>query len=70
MPQSPSTGVPNAIPTNVGTMFNKGIEAAVSAQIIRGKNFSWTSSFNITKQERSNGAGSGPDRSIVGDLRA
>lgn len=48
VPQSPSTGVPNAIPTNVGTMFNKGIEAAVSAQIIRGKNFSWTSSFNIT----------------------
>ena len=33
---------------NVGTTKNKGIELQMSSPIIRNKNFSWTSSFNIS----------------------
>jgi TonB-dependent starch-binding outer membrane protein SusC len=48
VPQSPSTGVPNNIPTNVGAMFNKGIELQISGTPIQYKDFSWTSTLNIT----------------------
>ncbi|MFN8289195.1 MAG: SusC/RagA family TonB-linked outer membrane protein [Chitinophagaceae bacterium] len=48
VPQSPSTGVPNNIPTNVGTMYNKGWEVALSGQPIRSKNFNWTSTLNYS----------------------
>jgi TonB-linked SusC/RagA family outer membrane protein len=48
VPQSPSAGVPNLIPTNVGTMYNKGIELQLSGTPVQFKNFSWTSTLNIT----------------------
>ena len=48
VPQSPSTGLPNAIPTNVGTMINKGWEFGITANPLRGKDFSWSSTLNIT----------------------
>lgn len=48
VPQPPSSGLPNDISTNVGAMYNKGIEFSVSAMAITKKNFNWTSSFNIT----------------------
>ncbi len=48
VPQAPSTGVPNSIPTNVGTMFNNGIELSLSGTPIRGKDFVWNSSFNFS----------------------
>lgn len=48
VPQSPSTGLPTAVPTNVGAMYNKGIELTLTGQVIRSKNFNWTSQFNIT----------------------
>jgi TonB-linked SusC/RagA family outer membrane protein len=48
VPQAPSTGVPNAIPTNVGTMWNKGMELSVTLQVLRGKNFSWSTTLNHT----------------------
>ena len=48
VPQAPSTGVPNSIPTNVGTMYNKGWEFAITGNPFRGKDFSWTSTLNIT----------------------
>ncbi len=48
VPQSPSTGLPNAIPTNVGTMVNKGWEFGITANPFRGKDFSWSSTLNIT----------------------
>jgi TonB-dependent starch-binding outer membrane protein SusC len=48
VPQAPSAGVPNAIPLNIGTMFNKGVELALSGTPIRTRDFSWNSNFNIT----------------------
>ena len=48
VPQSPSTGVPNAIPLNVGTMYNKGWEFAITGTPFRGKDFNWTSTLNVT----------------------
>ncbi len=51
VPQSPSAGVPNAVPQNVGTMYNKGIELTVSGAVIDKKNFTWTSSFNYSNNK-------------------
>ncbi len=48
VPQSPSTGVPNNIATNVGSMYNKGVELTLSGTPILGKQFRWSSNFNIT----------------------
>lgn len=48
VPQSPSTGLPNAIPTNVGTMYNKGWEFGITGHPFRGKDFSWSSTLNVT----------------------
>ncbi|MDE3236909.1 MAG: SusC/RagA family TonB-linked outer membrane protein [Bacteroidota bacterium] len=48
VPQSPSTGLPSNPPANVGTMYNKGLEVSVNASIINKKDFSWSTSFNIT----------------------
>lgn len=55
VPQMPSAGIPitsttatiATIPTNVGSMYNKGVEFSVNAAVIDKKNFSWNSSFNI-----------------------
>lgn len=48
VPQAPSTGLPNALPTNIGTMYNKGWEFSLSGTPFRGKNFNWTSTLNVT----------------------
>lgn len=48
VPQAPSTGVPNSIPLNVGTMYNRGIELSLSGTPIQFKGFSWNSTLNIT----------------------
>ncbi|MDQ6756678.1 MAG: SusC/RagA family TonB-linked outer membrane protein, partial [Bacteroidota bacterium] len=45
--QPPSAGLPNSINTNVGTMYNKGIEVGINTNLISKKDFSWNSSFNI-----------------------
>lgn len=48
-PTAPSLGVPgNSINQNVGKMYNKGYEFAVSADIFRDSPFKWNTSFNIT----------------------
>lgn len=48
VPNAPSTGMPNAVLQNVGTMYNKGIEVTLNASPIRGKNFQWNTSLNFT----------------------
>jgi TonB-linked SusC/RagA family outer membrane protein len=48
VPQPPSAGLPSTIPKNVGTMYNRGIEFAINTTPVQSKNFSWTSSFNIS----------------------
>ena len=48
-PQAPSRGIPrNSIPTNIGSMTNKGWEFSLNMNLIQKKDFSWTSNFNIT----------------------
>lgn len=48
VPAPPSAGLPSTIPTNIGEMYNKGIEFAVNVSAINKKDFTWNSSFNIT----------------------
>lgn len=48
VPQAPSAGLPTTIPQNVGTMYNKGVEFSVNAEVLQNKAFSWNSSFNIS----------------------
>jgi TonB-linked SusC/RagA family outer membrane protein len=48
VPQAPSAGVPNNIPTNIGAMYNKGIELSITATPIKTKDFNWTTNFNLT----------------------
>ena len=51
-PQAVSKGIPgNAILGNVGSMYNRGIELGITANVIRKGNFSWNTSLNFTKLE-------------------
>ncbi|CAM3452442.1 SusC/RagA family TonB-linked outer membrane protein [Flavobacterium chungbukense] len=48
-PQSPSKGIPgNSILSNVGSMYNRGIELGLNASIINKEDFQWKASFNYT----------------------
>ena len=48
VPQAPSKGIPgNEIRANVGSMYNKGWEFAVTAAPVSRENFRWTSSLNL-----------------------
>ncbi|RPH31187.1 MAG: SusC/RagA family TonB-linked outer membrane protein [Bacteroidales bacterium] len=53
VPQSPSKGIPggnqptNTLPMNVGSMFNKGFELAVTSYNIIGKQLRWSTTFNF-----------------------
>lgn len=48
VPTPPSAGLPNAVPANVGSMYNKGVEFSLTADVFSKKDFSWNTSFNIT----------------------
>lgn len=51
VPSAPSTGIintDNAILANAGSMYNKGLELSLNATPVQTKDFSWSSSFNIT----------------------
>ncbi|WP_321425975.1 TonB-dependent receptor [uncultured Bacteroides sp.] len=66
-PQSPSKGIPgNSILTNVGSMYNRGVELTLNASLIQKKKFSWDVSFNFTgiKNEVTQLAGNNAD--IIG----
>ncbi len=45
--QPPSAGLPNAISTNVGTMYNRGLEFSLNTTPVQTKDFTWTSNLNI-----------------------
>jgi len=48
-PQAVSKGIPgNSILGNVGSMYNRGIELGVNANLIRRGDFSWNASINYT----------------------
>lgn len=51
VPSAPSTGIPNtdnAIFANSGAMYNKGLEFSLNSTPVQTRDFSWSSSFNIT----------------------
>ncbi|WP_228412511.1 SusC/RagA family TonB-linked outer membrane protein [Chryseobacterium sp. G0240] len=49
VPVPVSSGVPdNTISRNVGTMYNRGFEFSISADIIRNQNFSWNINANAS----------------------
>ncbi|MFZ5429823.1 MAG: SusC/RagA family TonB-linked outer membrane protein [Bacteroidota bacterium] len=49
VPQSPSKGIPgNTIPMNIGSMYNTGVEFSLTSYNFSGKDFSWTTNFNIS----------------------
>src|SRR5512133_241323 len=48
-PQSPSKGIPgNTIPQNIGSMFNTGLEAAVTSYNLNKGKIQWTTTFNFS----------------------
>lgn len=48
-PQAVSKGIPNnSILGNVGSMYNRGIEIGINANLIRKGDFSWNASLNYT----------------------
>lgn len=48
VPQSPSKGIPgNSILANVGSMYNRGWEFAVTAVPVKKGSFTWSTNFNI-----------------------
>ena len=49
LPVASSLGIPgNAITTNAGSMRNSGIELGLSATLVQTKDFSWSTSLNLT----------------------
>lgn len=66
-PQAISKGVPgNSILRNVGSMFNRGVELGISANIVRSGEFSWNASVNFTKLKNKVTALSDGNTDIVG----
>ena len=48
VPNALSTGMPNSVLQNVGSMFNKGIEVTLNSTPIRNNKFQWNTSLNFT----------------------
>ncbi|RYE32079.1 MAG: SusC/RagA family TonB-linked outer membrane protein [Sphingobacteriaceae bacterium] len=48
VPQAPSAGLASNPPLNIGSMYNKGLEVTINADVIRKKSFTYTPSFNIS----------------------
>lgn len=47
--QAPSRGIPNnSISSNVGSMYNQGIEITLGAQIVTTKDFQWSANLNFS----------------------
>lgn len=49
-PASNTSGYTGAV-LNIGELQNKGIELLLSGQVFKARNFSWTSSFNASKND-------------------
>jgi TonB-linked SusC/RagA family outer membrane protein len=48
-PEPPSAGLPGAAPlVNIGSLFNRGLEINIDADIIRKGDFRWNANFNIS----------------------
>lgn len=48
-PQAVSKGIPNnSILSNVGSMYNRGLEIGINANVLRSNDFSWNTTLNFT----------------------
>ncbi|HWC52876.1 MAG TPA: SusC/RagA family TonB-linked outer membrane protein [Chitinophagaceae bacterium] len=46
--QAPSTGLPSNPPQNVGSLYNKGVEVSLDAEVLNKKDFTWNTSFTFS----------------------
>lgn len=51
VPQPPSAGLPSTIPSNVGSMYNRGFEFDIKYNVVQKKNFSWNTGFNLSTND-------------------
>lgn len=52
VPTPPSLGLPgNTVPKNVGTMYNQGLEISLTSNNIEKRDFTWSTTFNLTTLE-------------------
>jgi TonB-linked SusC/RagA family outer membrane protein len=51
VPQAPSAGLPTQVPSNVGKMYNKGIELTLNLIPVRKNDFTWNINFNYTNNQ-------------------
>ena len=51
VPQPPSAGLPSTVPANVGSMYNRGFEFDIKYNVVQNKNFSWSTSFNLSTND-------------------
>jgi TonB-linked SusC/RagA family outer membrane protein len=51
VPQPPSAGLPSNIPTNIGSMYNRGFEFDIKYNVVQKKDFSWSTSFNLSTND-------------------
>lgn len=51
VPQPPSAGLPSTIPSNVGSMYNRGFEFDIKYNVVQKKNFSWNTAFNLSTND-------------------
>lgn len=51
-PQSLSAGIPgNYVNSNIGSLYNRGIEIGINALLVNSNNWRWKSSFNLSTLE-------------------
>lgn len=51
VPQPPSAGLPSTIPSNVGSMYNRGFEFDIKYNVVQKKDFSWNTGFNLSTND-------------------
>jgi TonB-linked SusC/RagA family outer membrane protein len=51
VPQPPSAGLPSTIPSNVGSMYNRGFEFDIKYNVVQKKDFSWNTAFNLSTND-------------------
>ncbi|WP_375434914.1 SusC/RagA family TonB-linked outer membrane protein [uncultured Hymenobacter sp.] len=71
VPQSPSKGIPgNAILMNVGSMYNRGFEVGINANVLNAGKFTWSTNLNYTTNQNKVTALFGEGTEIVGTTSA
>jgi TonB-linked SusC/RagA family outer membrane protein len=48
VPTPPSAGLPNSINQNIASMYNRGIELTINAQILNKRDLNWSTTLNLS----------------------